>query len=597
MFEKILIITKNNAVVKLNISSDILKDLINIHVVFEDENKKILGEVEEINNDTLNVKFLGEITDNCFIPGVIKKPALNSTIRIASTEELGLIIGKQERSVNMGVSPLYNNFPITVGIDDLFSNHTAIFGNTGSGKTNGICRIIQNVLSTPDIFPYMSNLFIFDSFGEYINAFKDINKINPYLNFKLISTSSKNQNAERLNIPVSILELEDILNLLNARNFSQISIIEETLKLVKILARNDDNALKYKNHILANAINSLMLTNQTSTRIRDQIYEILSETNTNEINLETEVHRIGYTRKFKDCFIIDSEGRFAERSLIAEYLSKFINNEIKLEESTIKVNYNLSDLEKALHFTLYTERYLLNTQIYNDAISLKVELHKLATGSYKIYFEGYNEYIPLCDYVKNLGIIDNKKTQIININLEDVDDRFAKSITKIFARLFSKFTRNLSERATYPIHMILEEAHRYVTDDNDKELLGYDIFERIAKEGRKYGLVLYLITQRPTDINDDVISQCSNFIIFRINHPSDIEYITKMIPNMTDDIVEKQKNLQSGTCVAFGKIFKIPMIVKMTMASPEPESSNCKVYNNWMVKLKSNESTLVNEES
>ena len=134
--------------------------------------------------------------------------------------------------------------------------------------------------------------------------------------------------------------------------------------------------------------------------------------------------------------------------------------------------------------------------------------------------------------------------------------------------------------------MILEEAHRYVLEGDDKKLFGYNIFERIAKEGRKYGLLLDLITQRPTDLNENVISQCANFLIFKINHPADLEYIAKSVPNMSEDVVEKQKTLQSGTCVAFGRIFKIPMIVKMEKADPPPTSANCEIYNNWMVKLK-----------
>ena len=121
---------------------------------------------------------------------------------------------------------------------------------------------------------------------------------------------------------------------------------------------------------------------------------------------------------------------------------------------------------------------------------------------------------------------------------------------------------------------------------DDKKLFGYNIFERIAKEGRKYGLLLDLITQRPTDLNENVISQCANFLIFKINHPADLEYIAKSVPNMSEDIVEKQKTLQAGSCVAFGRIFKIPMIAKMQKADPPPTSANCEVYKNWMVQLK-----------
>jgi DNA helicase HerA-like ATPase len=146
------------------------------------------------------------------------------------------------------------------------------------------------------------------------------------------------------------------------------------------------------------------------------------------------------------------------------------------------------------------------------------------------------------------------------------------------------FTKRLSARASIPFHILLEESHRYVQADGDKFLLGYNIFERVAKEGRKYGLIFNLISQRPVEISDTVISQCSNFLIFKMNHPRDLEYIEKMLPNISKEVVEKQKTLQPGTCVAFGKAFKIPMIVKMEKPNPEPYSSNCDVFNVWQVK-------------
>ena len=585
MLGKVLTITKNSAIVSVNKETvSGIKDLINLHVVFEDSDKKILGEVDSIEQDTIKVSFLGELTDNDFIGGLIKKPSLDANVRIINQEELKILTGNEDRSIRLGVSPLYNDFPLNVNIDELFSNHTAIFGNTGSGKTYGICRIIQNIFPNSPIIPYNANIFIFDSYGEYMNAFKDLSKNNPYYSFKVITTNMK-KDYEKLSIPVCLLELDDILNLLDATNFSQIAMVETALVYVKMFARDDKEALDYKNHILAKAIINIMYTNQTSSKIRDQIFEILTETNTPELSLETEVPGIGFTRMFRNCFDIDSEGRFAERKIITDYIKGFIDDSRKWNYNAEGVYYSLHDLEVALNFTLYSERYLLNEAMYDSAMSLKVRLHDLATRQNASFFSA-DGYITIDEYIKKIQISGNKKCQIVNFNLQDVDDRFARSIVKIFGRMFMKFTRALQARATFPIHMILEEAHRYVLEGDDKALLGYNIFERIAKEGRKYGLLLDLITQRPTDLNENVISQCANFLIFKINHPADLDYISKSVPNMSEDVVEKQKTLQAGTCVAFGRIFKIPMIVKMEKADPPPTSANCEIYNNWMVRLK-----------
>ena len=205
MLGKILTINKNSTVVKLN--PEVLSkasDLINVHVVFEDANKKILGEVDSILEDTIKISFLGELTQNDFIGGVLKKPSLDANVRVINDEELKILTGPKTRCLSLGVSPLYDEAPLTVDLDDMFSNHSAIFGNTGSGKTYGICRIIQNIFPNSGVIPYKANLFIFDSYGEYINAFDKLNEVNPYYSFK-VSTTNLSKPYEKLDIPVCLL--------------------------------------------------------------------------------------------------------------------------------------------------------------------------------------------------------------------------------------------------------------------------------------------------------------------------------------------------------------------------------------------------------
>ena len=143
------------------------------------------------------------------------------------------------------------------------------------------------------------------------------------------------------------------------------------------------------------------------------------------------------------------------------------------------------------------------------------------------------------------------------------------------------FMKGLPTRGSMPVHLMLEEAHRYVVADNDKFLLGYNIFERIAKEGRKYGVLIDLISQRPVDISETVVAQMSNFLVLKMTHPKDLEYIEKMLPNVSSDIIEKLNSLQSGTLVSFGNAFKIPLLIKMDLPNPLPYSSNCDVIARW----------------
>ena len=143
MFEQIISITKNFAIVK--VSNNINDDILNYNVILEDKDKKILGEIDEVINDEAKISFLGEFINNRFFSGIIRRPTLNANIRIINSQELGELVGDNDnRTMILGTSPLYNNYPIKVNINEMFSNHLAIFGNTGSGKTYGVARIVQN---------------------------------------------------------------------------------------------------------------------------------------------------------------------------------------------------------------------------------------------------------------------------------------------------------------------------------------------------------------------------------------------------------------------------------------------------------------------
>jgi len=587
MFGKIVYISDNVAHIEIPEGTPVATNLMNMHVVFEDDKKKILGEVEDISEKIIKVQFLGEIVDNHFVGGVIRKPTLSATIRVITKEELSLIVGApKEGSMQLGVSPLYDEYPIYVDINDLFSNHMAIFGNTGSGKSCGVARLLQNIFNNPSFLPYKSNFFIFDAYGEYHNAFQTINQVNPNYNFKFYTTNRVDDPSLQLSIPLWLLDVDDMALLLGAETHAQLPIIERMLKMVAIFSSNESVAIEYKNHLIAKAIMTILYTNQTAASKRNDVFAILATCSTPQFNLEAPVQGIGYTRKFRECFIIDTAGNFPESNLMTNYVSSFIKEE--LETLVIKRNkyYTLQDLEKALEFTLISEGLLRNEKTSNEAITLKVRLHSLVIGENAKYFN-YPEYITVENYIASLVTTkDGRKAQIINFNLEDVDDSFAKVVTKIYTKMLFDFTKRLKNRATIPFHIFLEESHRYVQNDTDQFLLGYNIFDRVAKEGRKYGLVFNLISQRPVEISETVISQCSNFIIFKMTHPRDLDYIKKMLPNISSDIIEKQKSLQPGTCVAFGKAFKVPMIIKMEMPSPEPSSSSCNVVSVWQVQGK-----------
>ncbi len=581
MFDKIVYISDQSAHIKLNKDNEVTMNLMNLHLVFEDQNKKVLGEVDDLDGEIVKARFLGEIVGDKLIGGTIRKPSLDAKIRVIDKSEIPLITGTDTLGfMKLGASPFYDGFPVYLNVNNFFSNHFAIFGNTGSGKSCGVSRLFQNMFQDQRLNPYKANILIFDSSGEYYNAFSNLNQINSNYNYRFISTNEVEGIGEKLRLPIYLLNKDDLALLLQCTSHSQLPIIERMLKLALVFSQNDVDSNAYKNHLIAKAIMTILYTNETAPNKRNEIFSILASCSTNEFNLEAPVQGVGYVRKFRECFLIDNSGNFTESVLLTEYVNSFIKEEYDNFEPSTGVYYDLQTLEKALNFTLISEGWLRNEQTYGDSVTIRVRLHALIVGDNAKYFD-VKEYISLESYLSSLLINNGKKYQIVNINLNDIDDDFAKVLTKIYSRLIFEFSKALKSRGSIPFHIVLEEAHRYIQSDTDRFLFGYNIFERIAKEGRKYGVILGLISQRPVEISDTVISQCTNFLIFKINHPVDVEYIRKMVPNITDEIVEKQKSLQSGTCLGFGLGFKIPLIVKMEMPNPSPLSSNCDVVKIW----------------
>ena len=577
------------AYVKLNVSLIDLNNIINIYLYLEDSDKKIVGEVEDVKDNVLKVSLLGEINNKRFVFGVAKKPKFDAKVSIVPTDEVKYIIGMSDYNerdyLYIGESPRYDTIPLGVSINSFFSNHFAIFGNTGSGKSCGVARLMQNLFNKKDVVAYRANMIIFDAYGEYHNAFRDINKIMPNLNFKAYTTDIHQTEIEKLKIPLWLLNVDDLAILLEADNSSQLPIIEKALKLVTIFGREEELVLKHKNDIIARALLDILASGKSSAQIRDQIFSVLSHYNTKDISLEAPVHQPGYTRPLKQCLLIDATGKIRDMELLTNFIESFTADNLELSLPDGSFKYGLKELYEALDFALISEGILKSEKVFDNYNVLKVRLYSLMTGDYSTYFDVEKHYT-LQSFLQELLTADNGgKCQIINFNINYVDDRFAKSITKIFSRMFFEFAKGLKRRASIPFHIILEEAHRYVQNDNDVKLLGYNIFERITKEGRKYAVMLGLITQRPSELSPTTLSQCNNFLVFKMQHPTDVEYIKSMVPNVTEEVIKQIKTLQPGTCVAFGLGFKVPIQIKLKMPNPEPSSSSCDISNIWFVDV------------
>ena len=261
--------------------------------------------------------------------------------------------------------------------------------------------------------------------------------------------------------------------------------------------------------------------------------------------------------------------------LVSDFIKSFINDDLEYTIPSEPYSYSLENFKEALEFALISEGILKSDSVYDKTNLLRVRMQSLINSEHRKYFE-YDKFVTKEEYIKRLlTTYDGKKAQILDFNMNYVDDRMAKVIVKIYSKT----------RASFPFHIIVEEAHRYIQNDTDINLLGYNIFDRIAKEGRKYGVILGLISQRPSELSETALSQCTNFLIFRMLHPKDLNYVEQMVPNITTEIAKKLKTLQQGTCIGFGSSFKIPIIIKITLPNPMPESTNCNIMDTWFVSL------------
>ena len=557
--------------------------IINHYVFLIDDKKTYVGDIYEIRKEELSIRLVGEIVNNVFTYGTSTKPNLNARIEFISPEQIPLIISYPDdiNGLYLGNSAVYENVPINININTFFSGHFLIIGGTGSGKSFSLSTITQNLFLPKEYIPYNANIIIFDTYGEYTTSFDGIQTKNPYISVKKYTTNEKDT-GELLKIPPNILGIDDLAILLNADTASQLQVLEKALDLVYTFKSNENAITAIKNNIIARAVLDIMLSGRPSVQIRDQVFSILSFYSTSDLSLDTQIVQPGYTRSLKNCLIIDTDGKIREMELITKFFEHYLIDEDSINIVKKPTFYTLEDLENAIDFALISEGVLKSEKIYDKNSLLKVRIRNLIDGDYKKYFE-CSSLITREEYVKSLITTNGRKNQIINFNISGVDDRFAKAIVKIISKILFDTTKHLEKRASMPFHIILEEAHRYVQRDNDVELLGYNIFERIAKEGRKYGVLLGLITQRPTELSETVISQCNNYLIFKMSHPKDMSYVKNLIPYLDEETCKKIQIMPPGNCYIFGSAMRLPMIIKLMQPNPTPLSNNVNILSTWFI--------------
>lgn len=589
MLGKIIAINENIASVRLDVNIYDYDSLISKNVVFYDQNIVSIGEVISIVNNVMEVALVGEIRNGKFLFGDINKPSFKSSCHLINDQVLNIILNNDAlNTITLGKSYIYPTYDIKLDVDNFFSNHFAILGNSGSGKSYSVAKILQSIFYQCKTLPYYSNIFLFDAYGEYQRAFSRIHEVNENINYKVYTTDLNSSEFEILKLPFWLLGIDDLCLLLNVNSKEQIPVIEKALKLVSYFSRDEAEVISQKNDIIARCLLDVIFSGKGPSLIRNKIVSILTKFSTSNLNLEVKLEKGGWTRTIRQCLFVEKDGEFSDVEVVIEYLESLCMDNFELSLPNGEFMYTMKDFSVALDFALISEGTLSSDTAFETANILKVRFNNLMSSDYARYFE-YDSYINRDGYINFLLTANNgRKAQIVNFNINYVDDRFAKSLVKIFSKLLFDFTVNLNQRSSMPFHIVLEEAHRYVQNDADVEILGYNIFERITKEGRKYGLLLGIVSQRPSELSETTISQCSNFLVFKMFHPKDLQFIKDIISSADITVTNKIKTLHPGTCIMFGTAFKMPTIAILDKPNPEPLSQSCDINNTWYLKGQNN---------
>lgn len=572
------------------------------YVSISEFNRKIIAEiisVEDknfISNKTLSkpldirvvkLNLVGEICNHHFTFGVSKMPLLFSEINIITEKELHMMLdigefkeetisGNKTRliSLKIGQSVVFPDYSVNVNIDKFFGFHFAVFGNTGAGKSNTMARILQNIFQKQNCSAKGAKFVIFDSNGEYGNAFEKLNDNNPDINYNYVSCDiDKDTHFE---IPAWALSADDWAILLRATEKTQLPVLHRAVDIAKVFFDEDNNDDEVKNHIIASTLLGIINSSDSSPSKSDKLKVILSRFYTNEINRYTIIPNT--QNKTLGDYIDSDFGTIKHITEVSDFVQDFIRSDIGNLNIKKEVPYDLNEFSEAVQFATMYEGSISSQRIQEYTSTLSTRLQSIADGNEgKIFVK--TDFKSIREYIENL--LGNN--QILDLDISMLDDSACEVITKVLSKIILDYLRKIPTKADMPVNLIIEEAHRFIKDNYNTGAIGYNVFERIAKEGRKYGLLMGISSQRPSELSKTVISQCSNFIIHRVQNPDDLNYISKMVPYINRSILDRLTYLQTGHALVFGTAINLPTLTKFDKADPNTDSLNAKISEHWYI--------------
>ncbi|MGL4528798.1 MAG: ATP-binding protein [Aestuariivirga sp.] len=481
----------------------------------------------------------------------------------------------------IGKSVVFEDYDVKVRLNAFFGGHVAVLGNTGSGKSCTVASVLQSLFSKPNEHHARGATFIvFDVNGEYDSALSNLAKDGAIGVERVVLDGT----AAGFRFPHWFLELAEWELLLQASERTQVPILRMALGLSTLFSKAGAAELtSVRNHILAKCITQIMRDDSSSPSKHDRIIGILQRFSTDEIN----------ATKIRP-FIAISFGQMANPAGLDAYLvgeNGFELEELKLPDYK-NLPFDFAALGDAIDLAiLYAEAHG-NKQIRDYCSQMVTRFQALEDRREYEFLRhdapGVADDNGERDFLARLVGITNtergcvKSKQIIIIDMNDVDDEVVELVSSVMARMLFRLLRRADPRNRFPIHLLLEEAHRYISATPSRYAVdATKIFERIAKEGRKYGMFVMLASQRPSELSKTVLSQCSNFLVHRIQNPDDLSQIRQMTPFISDSVLKRLPSLPRQHALVFGTSVNLPTTFKVREASPRPHSDDTAIVDLW----------------
>lgn len=506
-------------------------------------------------NRWLSIQLIGECNSNGkFERGISQYPTIDDEVHLVSETDLRNIYGKHQEKyyVKVGHISGADSIPALIDINKLLTRHSAIVGTTGSGKSTTVAGILT-ALSNPDYYK-SSRILVLDIHGEYSKALRDRSNI-----FKI--SPDVNSGEKQLLLPYWALNFDEFISLA----FGE-------------LDPKDKGALAEKIYILKKK----SLKNHSFIGVTEDNLSVDTPIPFSVHKLWLYFHRLvfsthndaGTNQKFEE---IDQPFVYGQTS-----------EDFLLDEN--KNPIQLGDAENIIP-PLYTGQVAKKVYLSASTLNLRRPLDSLASklrdprfnflfkpGNWKPDIEGTITYD--LDSLFKEWIGSNKPISIID--LSGVPISILNSIIGILLRLIYDFlfwARDLSQGGkNRPLLIVMEEAHNYLNDDFKG--LASSIVQRVVKEGRKYGIGAMIVSQRPSEINSTILSQCGTFFALRLSNSTDRGHITSAISDNLEGLTNMLPILKTGEAIIIGEAVQLPM--RTNIHAPEkdrrPDSQDPIVY-------------------